>query len=329
MAEIVITEFMDADGVSALGAFDVLFDPQLVDKPEALHAALADCRGLIVRNRTQVRPALLQFAPKLEVVGRLGVGLENLDLPACAARGIPVLPATGTNDDTVAEFVIGSMLALLRTGALHVTPQVLAGEWPRTKVIGGRDAKGMTMGLVGFGLIAKQVAVRARAFGMRVLAHDPFVAPGDPAWERLGVERRELGDMLRETEVLSIHVPLTPATRGMIDARAIASLPRGAYVVNTARGGLIDEDALVAALKEGRLAGAALDVFDGEPLEAGSRFVGAPNVILSPHVAGITLDANKRASLLTAENVRLVLEGMAPRVANAALGAVDKPPQHR
>jgi len=213
------------------------------------------------------------------------------------------------------------MLALLRAGALHVTQQVLAGEWPRTKVIGGRDAKGMTMGLVGFGLIAKQVAVRARAFGMRVLAHDPFVAPGDPAWERLGVERRELGDMLRETDVLSIHVPMTPSTRGMIDARAIASLPPGAYVVNTARGGLVDEDALVAALKEGRLAGAALDVFDGEPIKAGSRFVGVPNVILSPHVAGITHDANRRASMLTAENVRLVLEGKAPRVADAALGA--------
>lgn len=323
MAEIVITEFMDPAGVEALAGFDVLYDPQLVDKPEALRDALADCRGLVVRNRTQVRPPLLEAAPSLEVVGRLGVGLENLDLAACAARGIPVLPATGTNDDTVAEYVMGAVLVMLKAGAFHVTEEVLAGGWPRTRLIGGRDAKGLTLGLVGFGAIARQVARRATAFGMRVLAADPFVAPDHPAWQALGVQRRELDAMLPECNVLSIHVPMTPSTRGIIDARAIAALPAGAYVINTARGGLVDEGALIAALKDGRLAGAVLDVVEKEPLAAGSALVGTPNLILSPHIAGITRDANLRASTLTAENVRLVLQGKPPRVADAAKAAAS------
>ncbi len=318
MAEIVITEFMDPAGVEALGGFDVLYDPQLVDKLDALRAALADCRGLIVRNRTQVRPPLLDAAPRLEVVGRLGVGLENLDLAACAARGIPVLPATGTNDDTVAEYVMAAMLVMLRSGAFHCTAEVLAGKWPRTRLIGGRDARGLTLGLVGFGAIARQVARRATAFGMRVLGSDPFVSAEHAAWKELGVERRELAAMLPDCNVLSIHVPMTPSTRGIIDARAIAALPPGACLINTARGGLVDESALVAALKDGHLAGAVLDVVENEPLAAGSTLVGTPNLILSPHIAGITRDANLRASTLTAENVRLVLQGQAPKVADAA-----------
>ena len=235
--------------------------------------------------------------------------------------GTRVLPATGTNDETVAEYVLGAVLAMLRNGAYHATASVLAGEWPRTRLLAGRDAKGLTLGLVGFGAIARQVATRAQAFGMRVLATDPFVAPGDPSWGALGVERRELAPLLPEANVLSIHVPMTPETRGMIDAAALARLPAGACVVNTARGGIIDEEALVAALKSGHLAGATIDVFESEPLAAASRFVGAPNLILSPHIAGITSDANLRASLLTADNVRLVLEGKPPRVADAAAGA--------
>jgi (S)-sulfolactate dehydrogenase len=321
LAEIVVTEFMDAAGVEALAGFDVLYDPQLVDNPEALTAALADCRGLIVRNRTQVRPPLLEAAPRLQVVGRLGVGLENIDLAACAARGLPVLPATGTNDATVAEYVMGAALAMLKGGAFHATASVVAGEWPRTKLLGGRDAQGLTLGLVGFGAIARQVARRASAFSMRVLASDPFIPADHPGWKELGVERRDLDAMLPEADIVSIHVPMTPKTRGLLDAKALARLPKGAYVINTARGGIVDEDALVEALKSGRLAGAALDVFDGEPVKAGSRFVGIPNLILSPHIAGNTRDANFRASTLTAENVRCVLEGRPPKVADAARGA--------
>lgn len=321
MAKVVITEFMDQAGVDVLKGMDVLYDPQLVDKPDALRAALADCHGLIVRNRTQVRPALLDSAPHLKVVGRLGVGLENIDLPACAARSLPVLPATGTNDDTVAEYVMATTLITLRAGAFHVNAEVLSGAWPRTKVIGGRDAKGLTMGLVGFGAIARQVARRASAFGMRVLAYDPFVKADHPSWKELGVARRELPALLSESNVLSVHVPMTPQTRGLLNEAALKSLPKGAIVINTARGGIIDEPALAALLRSGHLAGAALDVFEKEPLPAGSVLVDVPNLLLTPHIAGVNQDANRRASILTAENVRLVLEGKPPKVADSAKGA--------
>lgn len=320
MAQIVIPEFIDPAGVDELAGFDVLYDPQLVDNPDALRSALADCRGLLVRNRTQVRSALLDAAPRLEVVGRLGVGLENIDLAACASRGLPVYPATGTNDETVAEYVMGALLVMLRAGAFHATDAVLAGQWPRTRLIGGRDAKGMTLGLVGFGSISRQVARRAAAFGMRVLASDPFVPAGHPAWDEFSVERRELLPMLAESRIVSIHVPMTPQTRGMIDAASLAAMPRESYLVNTARGGIVDERALVDALRSGQLAGAVLDVVDWEPLPADSTLVGAPNLILSPHIAGITRDANQRASVLTARNVRCALEGRPALVANAAAG---------
>ncbi|MGE0310771.1 MAG: NAD(P)-dependent oxidoreductase [Lautropia sp.] len=317
MAEIVITEFMDEAGVESLRGFDVHYDPQLFAQADRLDALLRDCRGLIVRNRTQVRQRLLDAAPRLEVVGRLGVGLDNIDLAACGARRLPVLPASGTNDDTVAEYVIGALLQMLRPRTFRATEAVLEGRWPRTEVI-GRDAKGLRLGLLGFGTIARQVAIRARAFGLGVWAADPFVGDADPAWAACQATRCELPEMLPRIDVLSIHVPLTDATRGLIDAKALASMPRGGYLINTARGGIVDEPALIEALRDGRLAGAALDVVAQEPLPAGSAFVGVPNLFMSPHVAGITTDANLRASLLTAENVRCVLEKRKPPVADAA-----------
>ncbi len=321
MATVVITEFMDIEGVDALRAdFPTLYDPDLVNRPDELAVALQDCRGLVVRNRTQVRPDLLAAAPLLEVVGRLGVGLDNIDLAACRARGIPVLPATGTNDKTVADFVMGAVIMMARGGTYHVTGDVLAGRWPRTK-LKARDLAGMRIGLIGFGAIAREVAVRARAFDMKVAASDPHVAADDPAWAKLGVARRSFEDMLPDSDVISVHTPLTSQTRGMLDAAALARLPKGAFVINSARGGVIDEPALVSALRDGHLGGAMLDVMEGEPLAADSLFVGAPNLYLSPHVAGITHDAVLRASTLTAENVRRVLKGLEPKVADAAATA--------
>jgi len=236
MADVVITEFMDDDGVAALREFDLLYDPKLVDAPAALRAALADCRALVVRNRTQVRAQLLEAAPRLQVVGRLGVGLDNIDLGACAARNVRVLPATGSNDDSVAEFVIGAILVLIRNGAFHATADVLAGQWPRNRVI-GREANGLRLGLLGFGSIARNVARRAAAFGIAGSAADPFVAADDPAWLELSVQRVELPELLARSDVLSVHVPLTPSTRGLIGRDALAAMQRGAFVINTARGG--------------------------------------------------------------------------------------------
>lgn len=309
MPDIVISEFMDAAAVESLARdFEVLYDPELVERPDDLKAVLAAARALIVRNRTQVNDAVLAAGPQLEAVGRLGVGLDNIDMAACKARGIPVFPATGANDQAVAEYVIAATLVLLR-GAYHAGGAMLAGRWPRQALM-GREVAGKTLGLVGFGAIARQVARRAAALGMTVAAVDPFVAPGDAAWQ--DVARHEtLESLLAAADAVSLHVPLTDRTRGLIGAGALAGMKPGAVLINTARGGVVDEAALAESLRQGHLGGAALDVFEQEPLsaEAAAVFAGLDNVILTPHIAGVTQEANVRVSALTAENVRRVLEG--------------------
>ena len=315
MPKVIISEFMDEAAIAAeLAGLDVVYDPGLVDRPEDLAAAAARADALIVRNRTQVRGALLDAARDLTVVGRLGVGLDNIDLPACRARGIAVYPATGANDGAVAEYVIASALLLLR-GAYGASAAVAAGAWPRNALM-GREIAGKRLGLVGFGAIARETARRAAALGMAVAAHDPFVAADDPAWTQTWtqtwtpasgpVERTALDALIAGSDVLSLHVPLTDATRGLIDAAALARMPTGAILINAARGGVVDEAAVARALRSGHLGGAALDVFDREPLDAaaGAVFADVPNLILTPHIAGVTQESNVRVSAVTAQAVR-------------------------
>lgn len=306
MSDIVISEFMDAAAITeVLKGRDVLYNPELVDRPTELQAALADCRALIVRNRTQVRGVLLEAAPRLKVVGRLGVGLDNIDLEGCKARGIEVRPATGANDLAVAEYVITAALMLLRR-AWFATDRVAAGTWPRMDLI-GHELAGKRLGLVGFGAIARLTAAKGAALGMRIAAFDPFVPEGNPAWQ--GVERCTLEALLASSDVISLHTPLTPQTRRMIDGPALQRMKPGAIVINAARGGVLDEAALVAALQAGRLGGAALDVFETEPLPkaTGAMFQGVPNLILTPHIAGVTEESNVRVSSVTAKAVLEVL----------------------
>lgn len=309
MAEVVVAEFMDEAAVAELrAAFEVAYDPTLVDRTDDLIAAVAAARGLIVRNRTQVRGRLLAAATRLDAIGRLGVGLDNIDLDACRARGIAVLPATGANAVAVAEYVIAAALTLLRP-AFAALPEMLAGAWPRERLI-GRELSGRRLGLVGYGLIAREVAARARAMGMTIAAHDPHLAAADPAWA--GVERHDrLHALLATADLVSLHVPLDRTTRNLIDARALAAMRPGSILINTSRGGILDEPALAQALRTRHIAGAALDVFAHEPLtaEAAAAFTGCPNLILTPHVAGVTEESNERVSLVTARNVRAVLKG--------------------
>jgi (S)-sulfolactate dehydrogenase len=309
MTDIVITEFMDEAAVASLKArYSVHHDPELFAKPDELAALVADCPALIVRNQTQVRGAVLAAAKTLKVVGRLGVGLDNIDMDACEARGIKVFPATGANSLSVVEYVIGTAMTLLR-GAYFANAAMLAGEFPKTKLI-GREIAGKRMGLVGFGAIARDVAGHARALGMEVVAYDPYVAADHPAWK--ATQRLDLDGVLASADVISIHLPLTPETRGLIGKDAFARMKSDAVLVNAARGGVMDEEALVAALKGGRLGGAALDVFEEEPLRAGAKiFVGTPNLILTPHIAGNTVESNGRVSGLVAERVMAALEGRA------------------
>jgi (S)-sulfolactate dehydrogenase len=307
MTDIVITEFMDEAAVAMLSArYEVHHDPDLFGKPDELAALLADVPALIVRNQTQVRGAVLEAAKALKVVGRLGVGLDNIDMDACEARGIKVFPATGANSLSVVEYVIGSAMMLLR-GAYFANAAMLAGEFPKTKLI-GREIAGKRLGLVGFGAIARDTAAHGRLMGMEVVAYDPYVATDDPAWQ--GAQQLDLNAVLSTSDVISIHLPLTQETRGLIGKEAFARMKPDAILVNAARGGVMDEAALVAALKAGKLGGAALDVFEQEPLRDGAKlFAGTPNLILTPHIAGNTVESNGRVSGLVAERVIAALEG--------------------
>lgn len=306
MTDIVITEFMDEAAVASLSArYAVHHDPDLFGKPDELARLVADIPALIVRNQTQVRGALLAGAKNLKVIGRLGVGLDNIDMEACAGRGIKVFPATGANSLSVVEYVIGTAMTLLR-GAYFANAAMLAGEFPKTKLI-GREIAGKRMGLVGFGAIARDAAAHARLLGMSIAAYDPYVPADDPAWSN--VERLELDALLATSDVISLHLPLTPKTKGLIGRASFARMKPDAILINASRGGVMDEAALVEALKGGKLAGAALDVFEEEPLRGGARlFAGTPNLILTPHIAGNTVESNGRVSGLVAERVIAALE---------------------
>jgi (S)-sulfolactate dehydrogenase len=317
--KIVISEFMDEAAVDTLRQrFDVRFDPTLFGEPERLAAELADAHALIVRNRTQVSATLLAAGPKLRALGRLGVGLDNLDLAACAARNIAVFPATGANAQAVAEYVIATSLILLR-GAYLRSADVAAGNWPREALSSGREAAGSVLAVIGFGGIGQRVARLARALGMTVVGYDPQQPAGAPCWSDTGARAMALDQALAVADVVTLHVPLCEATRNLLDSERIGRLKRGAIVINTARGGTLDEGALAVALREERLAGAALDVFADEPLQRGSPLVDAPNLILTPHIAGLTKQANERVSALVAERVAAALMEAAPDALHGAL----------
>jgi (S)-sulfolactate dehydrogenase len=301
--KIVITEFMDDAAVATLKpAFDVHYDAKLVDAPDALSSSLEDADAIIVRNRTQVNEALLAAAPKLRVVGRLGVGLDNINLPACAARGIEVIPATGANARAVAEYVIATAMMLLR-GSYLSTQSVSDGKWPRTALSNGRETSGKTLGIVGFGGIGRLTAKLAQGLGMRVIATDPMLSADSAVWAETAVGFRGLDALLVEADVVSLHIPLTDQTRNLFDANRLNLMKANAVLINSARGSIVDESALATALRSGKLAGAALDVFDVEPLKAGSPLADCPNLILTPHIAGVTFESNERVSSLIADRV--------------------------
>ncbi|WP_129139927.1 hydroxyacid dehydrogenase [Modicisalibacter coralii] len=305
MTDVLISEFMDEAAVADLEKdCSVTFDATLVDDRDRLLAAGAGVRGLIVRNRTRVDRELLARFPDLIAVGRLGVGLDNIDLEACRESGIAVLPATGGNTVSVAEYVLTGIF-MLRRGAYLSTSRVLAGEWPRQALM-GHETQGAMLGLVGFGGIARDLARRAQCLGMSVMAFDPFVAEDDAAWQT--VERVDrLETLLAAVDAVSLHVPLTEGTRHLIDAEALMAMKPGSLLINTARGGIVDEAALAASLRAGHLGGAMLDVFEDEPLTAGSALAGVDGLIATPHIAGVTHESNERISWITVDNVRRAL----------------------
>ena len=284
------------------GNLEVVYDPDLHGRRRALLSELRQASAILIRNRTIVDVELLEASPRLRVVGRLGVGLDNIDMPAASRFGVQVIPARGGNAVSVAEYVIGAMLNLQR-GVFGMTRSMVTGEWPRQGHAFGHELMGKTLGLVGLGGIAREVAKRARGFDMEIVAHDPLLAEGDPAW-RLA-RRSDLDWLLSNSDIVSLHVPLSEETHHLISERAISKMRAEAILINTSRGGVVDQQAVATALRDDRLGGAALDVFESEPLgsDAGADFAGIPNLILTPHLAGNTQEAVDRIATMTVEAV--------------------------
>jgi D-3-phosphoglycerate dehydrogenase len=311
MIRVVVPELLHQSALDLLNAnVDLDYEPELHARPGDLRSRLTGASGLVVRNQTRVDATLLEGAT-LRVVGRVGVGLDNLDLPGLRAAGVTVTWAPGTNATSVAEYVLGAMLSLART-LPDTSARLHAGTWDRRAAI-GHELHGRTLGIVGIGDIGTRVARRARALGMRLIGTDPAVSSNSLAVQDLEVELVPLARLLAEADVVTLHAPLLTSTRGLINEETLALMKPGAYLVNSARGGLVDEPALAGALRSGRLAGAALDVRDPEPPAADDLLAGLPNVLLTPHIAGVTEESLRRACLHVAEDVLRVLAGERPQ----------------
>ena len=289
---------------------DVLYDANLQkDAPRLLQEA-ANCDALIVRNLTQVRGELLKVLTALgrcKVIGRLGVGLDNIDVPGCEAAGMAVIPATGANALSVAEYVITSALMLLR-GAFMCTQDVASGQWPRAAVSNGREIAGQTLGVIGFGSIGQLTAQKARAMGMNVIAFDAMLPVGALVFAQNNVTQVALDALIQQSDVVTLHVPLVDGTRGLFNAARIADMKRGAVLINTSRGHILDVAAVANALRSGQLGGAAIDVFDVEPMPANAELQGCPNLLLTPHISGLSFQSNERVSFMIAEKVLACLK---------------------
>ena len=306
MARIVICEFMDERAVAQLAAVhDVFYDAALQkDAPRLLQEA-ANCDALVVRNLAQVRGDLLaslKASGRCKVVGRLGVGLDNIDVPLCEAAGMAVIPATGANALSVAEYVITSALLLLR-GAYMCSAGVASGKWPRAAVSNGREIAGQTLGVIGFGSIGQLTAQKAKALGMNVIAFDAMLPAGAAVFAQNGVTQIALDELIKQADVVTLHVPLVDGTRGLFNAARIASMKPGAVLINTSRGHILDVAAVASALRSGQLGGAAIDVFDVEPMPANADLQDCPNLLLTPHISGLSFQSNERVSFMIAEKV--------------------------
>ena len=309
--KIVVSEHLPPEALALLqNAATVHYDAELFKNRTELKRALADADALVVRNGTRVDAELLEGAKTLKVVGRLGVGLDNLMLDELRARDITVTWAPGANAVSVAEYVMGAMLELSRRFA-SISAEAHGGVWDRQGAIGA-EIYGTTLGIVGLGDIGSRLAKRAAAFGMNLLASDPVVHDNSFAVQEYGLELVELTALLGRADFVSLHAPLLPSTRHLINEETLASFKPSAYLVNTARGGLVDEQALATALKQGKLAGAALDVRENEPPGNDDPLRGLENVLLTPHIAGVTEASNLRVSLHVANDVLRVLSGSAP-----------------
>jgi D-3-phosphoglycerate dehydrogenase len=313
-----------ADKISSHGAKLLADAGWQVAQPAAaaLKQELLDADALIVRSATRVTDELLELAPKVRVVGRAGVGIDNIDMEAATRRGVLVMNTPGGNAPSVAEHTLALMLGMARS-IPQLNTAMHAGRWEKAGSAGA-ELRGKTLGLVGLGRVGAEVAQRARALGMKVVAYDPYLSPERA--KEWGVELLELPAMLAQADYVSLHTALSPATEKMMNAKTIAQMKRGARLVNTARGELVDEVALAEALTSGQLAGAALDVFAVEP-PGNSPLMAFTNLIATPHVAGSTAEAQEEVGVQIAQQVRdFLIDGT---MRNAVNLPVIPPEQYR
>ena len=299
---ILITEFMDELAVTKLRQkYEVIYDPSLVERQDAILELIGKTRAIIVRNKTLVTKILINKASSLSCVGRLGVGLDNIDLVACEENNVTVYPALGANSNSVAEYVICSAMLLLRR-AFQKNIEMISGVWPRQES-SGLEVRGKTIGLIGYGEIAQRTSVIAKSLGMKVVAFDPYINASSDLWR--DTEKLSLDKLLRVSDVISLHIPLNKETNNLLDENKLSLVKPSAVLINSARGGILDENALAKALRENRIRGAALDVFSEEPLseEKAKKFSQLNNIILTPHIAGITEESNERVSQMIADKV--------------------------
>lgn len=275
--------------------FEVIDRPGLPEDQKL--AAIADCTGLVVRSATQVTAAMLDAAPRLRVIGRAGSGVDNIDTEAATERGVLVMNAPGENTLSAAEHALAMLMAMCRNIA-SADARLRGGTWGKQGLM-GVELVGKTIGVIGLGRIGAAVAERARAFGMRVIGYDPFL-PQEVA-QRLGVELMELEEIWPLADFLTLHTPLTERTHHLIDEQVLRACKSGVRLINCARGGLIDEQALLLAMEDGRVAGAALDVFENEPLAADDPLRTHPKVVITPHLGASTTEAQEKVAIRIAE----------------------------
>ena len=307
MGDILITENIRGTAVDALSAqFDVKLAPDLWKNPAELLRQIGDFRALIVRNQTQVTAELLGAATRLVVVGRAGTGLDNVDIAAATKEGILITSTPDQNAISVAELTMGLMLSLARMIPAG-NQDTKNGNWNRHQFL-GTELYGKTIGVIGAGKIGYLTARRAQSFGMKVLAHDLFISRDNILLSELNAELVSLNDLLARADVVSCHLPATPETVGLLNGASFARMKSTAIFINTSRGEVVIENDLLSALKSGVIAGAALDVRSTEPPQPG-ELERLPNLILTPHVAAFTSEAQDRVTRAICEDVRQVLEG--------------------
>lgn len=319
--KILVSDDVSESGLEPLRAAGFIVEKRTGLKPDELREIVRDYDGLVVRSETKVTAALMDEAVRLRAIGRAGVGVDNIDVPAATTRGIIVMNAPDGNTMTTAEHTLALLLALAR-GVPQAHASLREGKWERNKFI-GVELRGKTLGIVGLGRIGRVVASRARGFEMKVLAFDPFVAPEQA--REMELELGTLEEVCARADFLTVHTPLTVETRGIIGTREFARMKRDVRIINCARGGLVDERALYEALKEGRVAGAALDVFEEEPPSQSNPLLEFEGVITTPHLGASTREAQEGVAVTVAEQMRDYFQTGALRGAvNApALGAQE------